>query len=110
MWNFAIAQKTMRGNAGRSIRGRRRPTLEVLEGRVVLSATPTRPNIAVLSAREQTATSVAVVYQVQNAPIAKSFEIAIDRSRQPRSTPRPRKLVMERPAAPVCPWARTLWW
>jgi len=80
MWNFAIAQKTMRGDAGRSIRGRRRPTLEVLEGRVVLSATPTLPNIAVLSATEQSATSVAVVYQVQNAPIAKSFEIAIDRS------------------------------
>ncbi len=80
MWNIATVRKAMRGDAARSARGRRRPTLELLEGRVVLSASPALPNIAVLSAKELSANSVSVSYQVQNTPVAQSFDIVIDRS------------------------------
>ena len=80
MGNCAIARTTMRGDAGRFSRGRRRPELEMLEGRIVLSAKALLPDIAVLSATQLSANSVSVTYQVKNAPVGKPFTIAIDRS------------------------------
>jgi hypothetical protein len=80
MWNLAIGRNTKRSDGGRSSRGRGRPTLETLEGRVVLSAKPALPNIVALSATELSASTVSVTFQVENAWVGKSFAIAIDRS------------------------------
>ncbi len=48
----AAARTSTRSDAGWSYRGPWRPTLETLEGRVVLSTAPALANMTVLSATE----------------------------------------------------------
>jgi hypothetical protein len=55
----------------------RRPVVETLEGRLVLSSLP---DIAVLATTAQDARDVSVTFRVQNAPVPNPFELAIDRS------------------------------
>jgi hypothetical protein len=78
MWNRLSTLRITRDDTGRSRRRARRPMLEALEGRVVLSSS--LPDIDVLSARETDANHVVVTYQVLNAPVASPFPMAIDRS------------------------------
>jgi hypothetical protein len=75
-----MVRNVARGDAARSRRWRRRPNLETLESRVVLSTTPALPNIAVFSVTEINANTVSVSYEVQTVAAPKSFTIAIDRS------------------------------